>query len=128
MNEAFNHWVTTGLPWVTVKAAMTLDGKIATESGESKWITGEAARRKGIYLRKGSDAILVGVETVLADNPSLLARGKRGGVALRRVILDSQAENTLGCAGGFRWPRATHHGGGVAGSTSQASGGTKAAG
>ena len=77
MNEAFNHWVTTGLPWVTVKAAMTLDGKIATESGESKWITGEAARRKGIYLRKGSDAILVGVETVLADNPSLLARGKR---------------------------------------------------
>ena len=56
---------------------MTLDGKIATESGESKWITGEAARRKGIYLRKGSDAILVGVETVLADNPSSLARGKR---------------------------------------------------
>ena len=95
MNEAFNHWVTTGLPWVTVKAAMTLDGKIATESGESKWITGEAARRKGIYLRKGSDAILVGVETVLADNPSLLARGKRGGVALRRMILDSQARTPM---------------------------------
>jgi len=95
MNEAFNHWVTTGLPWVTVKAAMTLDGKIATESGESKWITGEAARRKGTILRKGSDAILVGVETVLADNPSLLARGKRGGVALRRVILDSQARTPM---------------------------------
>ena len=95
MNEAFNHWVTTGLPCVTVKAAMTLDGKIATESGESKWITGEAARGKGIYLRKGSDAILVGVETVLADNPGLLARGKRGGVVLRRLILDSQARTPL---------------------------------
>ena len=95
LNEAFNHWITTGLPWVTVKAAMTLDGKIATESGESKWITGEPARRKGIYLRRGSDAILVGVETVLADDPCLLARGKRGGVQLRRVILDSQARTPL---------------------------------
>lgn len=96
LNEAFNHWITTGLPWVTVKAAMTLDGKIATESGESKWITGESARRKGVYLRRGSDAILVGVETVLADDPSLLARGKRGGVQLRRVILDSRARTPLG--------------------------------
>lgn len=95
LNEAFNHWITTRLPWVTVKAAMTLDGKIATERGESKWITGDSARRKGIYLRRGSDAILVGMETVLADNPSLLARGKCGGVELRRVILDSQARTPL---------------------------------
>ena len=95
LNEAFNHWITTGLPWVTVKAAMTLDGKIATESGESKWITGESARRKGVYMRRGSDAILVGVETVRADDPSLLAHGKRGGVQLRRVVLDSQARTPL---------------------------------
>ena len=95
MNEGFSHWVTTGTPFVTVKAAMTLDGKIATENRESKWITGEAARRKGMHLRKGSDAILVGIETVLADNPSLLARGKRSGGLLRRIILDSQARIPL---------------------------------
>jgi diaminohydroxyphosphoribosylaminopyrimidine deaminase/5-amino-6-(5-phosphoribosylamino)uracil reductase len=64
LNVAFNHWITRGTPLVTVKAAMTLDGKIATESGESKWITGEAARREGLRLRKGTDAIVVGIETV----------------------------------------------------------------
>ena len=54
LNEAFNHWIVHRTPFVTVKAAMTLDGKIATASGESKWITGEKARAYGMKLRQGS--------------------------------------------------------------------------
>jgi diaminohydroxyphosphoribosylaminopyrimidine deaminase/5-amino-6-(5-phosphoribosylamino)uracil reductase len=95
LNVAFNHWITRGTPLVTVKAAMTLDGKIATESGESKWISGEAARREGLRLRKGADAILVGIETVRADDPRLTSRGKRGGTPLRRMVLDSNARTPL---------------------------------
>jgi diaminohydroxyphosphoribosylaminopyrimidine deaminase/5-amino-6-(5-phosphoribosylamino)uracil reductase len=74
LNEAFNHWIVHRTPFVTVKAAMTLDGKIATASGESKWITGEKARAHGMKLRRGSDAILAGINTILADDPSLTAR------------------------------------------------------
>jgi diaminohydroxyphosphoribosylaminopyrimidine deaminase/5-amino-6-(5-phosphoribosylamino)uracil reductase len=77
LNEAFNHWIGGRTPFVTVKAAMTLDGKIATASGESKWITGEVARAYGHWLRRGADAILVGINTVLADDPSLTVRGER---------------------------------------------------
>ena len=76
LNEAFNHWIVHRTPFVTVKAAMTLDGKIATASGESKWITGDKARAYGMQLRQGSDAILVGINTILADDPSLTARTK----------------------------------------------------
>ena len=99
LNEAFNHWIVNRTPFVTVKAAMTLDGKIATASGESKWITGEKSRAHGMKLRQGSDAILVGVNTILADNPSLTCRkrkaesGKR--VQLRRIVLDSMARTPL---------------------------------
>ena len=74
LNEAFNHWIVHHMPFVTVKAAMTLDGKIATPDGESKWITGEKARAAGMKIRQASDAILVGVNTILADNPSLTVR------------------------------------------------------
>ena len=97
LNESFHHWIVHRKPFVTVKAAMTLDGKIATESGESKWITGEKARDWGMKLRQGSDAILVGVRTVLADNPSLTFRPprsqnlKKATPRLRRIILDSAA-------------------------------------
>ena len=80
---------------------MTLDGKIATASGESKWITGEKARAYGMKLRQGSDAILVGINTILADNPSLTARSQKSEVGsrnqnrLRRIILDSMARTPL---------------------------------
>jgi diaminohydroxyphosphoribosylaminopyrimidine deaminase/5-amino-6-(5-phosphoribosylamino)uracil reductase len=108
LNEAFNHWIVRRTPFVTVKAAMTLDGKIATAGGESKWITGEKARACGMKLRRGSDAILVGINTILADNPSLTVRdeGKNKGniqpstpniqrPGLRRIVLDSRARTSL---------------------------------
>jgi diaminohydroxyphosphoribosylaminopyrimidine deaminase/5-amino-6-(5-phosphoribosylamino)uracil reductase len=97
LNEAFNHWIVHRTPFVTVKAAMTLDGKIATASGESKWITGEKARAHGMKLRQRSDAILVGINTILADNPSLTVRTKmedgrwKMGKSIRRIVLDSMA-------------------------------------
>ena len=97
LNEAFNHWVVQRTPFVTVKAAMTLDGKIATASGESKWITGEKARAHGMKLRLGNDAILVGINTILVDDPSLTRRtsGDIQRPMLRRVVLDSMARMPL---------------------------------
>jgi len=102
LNEAFNHWIVHRTPFVTVKAAMTLDGKIATAAGESKWITGEKARSVGMKLRQGADAILVGVNTILADDPSLTARTEmedgrwKMAKPLRRIVLDSRARTPLG--------------------------------
>jgi diaminohydroxyphosphoribosylaminopyrimidine deaminase/5-amino-6-(5-phosphoribosylamino)uracil reductase len=100
LNEAFNHWIVHRTPFVTVKAAMTLDGKIAMANGESKWITGEKARAIGMKLRQGSDAILVGVNTILADDPSLTFRAVKKAAAnqqkqLRRIVLDSMARTPL---------------------------------
>ncbi|HET7625188.1 MAG TPA: bifunctional diaminohydroxyphosphoribosylaminopyrimidine deaminase/5-amino-6-(5-phosphoribosylamino)uracil reductase RibD [Verrucomicrobiae bacterium] len=101
LNESFNHWIVHRTPFVMVKAAMTLDGKIATAAGESKWITGEKAREHAMTLRRGADAILVGVNTILADNPSLTLRTKwkRGkqetGKPVRRIVLDSLARTPL---------------------------------
>ena len=93
LNEVFNHWVVQRTPFVTVKAAMTLDGKIATASGESKWITGPPARAVGMQLRFAADAVLVGINTVLADNPALTVRGPAGRIrkAPRRIVLDALA-------------------------------------
>lgn len=99
LNESFNHWIVHHTPYVTVKAAMTLDGKIATEAGESKWITGEKARLHAMKLRRSNDAILVGINTVLADDPSLTVRGQKPGAKLqktvRRIVLDSMARTPL---------------------------------
>ena len=76
----------TGLPWVHLKAAVTLDGRIATRTGDSRWITGEPARRRAHRLRAESDAVLVGVGTVLADNPALDVRHVRGRDPVRFVL------------------------------------------
>jgi diaminohydroxyphosphoribosylaminopyrimidine deaminase/5-amino-6-(5-phosphoribosylamino)uracil reductase len=101
LNEAFNRWIVERTPFVTVKAAMTLDGKIATARGESKWITGEKARTYGMQLRRQHDAILVGVNTVLADDPSLTIRSIQRPTSnvqrsrLRRIILDSRARTPI---------------------------------
>ena len=101
LNEAFNHWLVHRIPWVTAKSAMTLDGKIATASGQSKWITGPKSRAHAQRLRLGVDAVLVGVETVLADDPSLTVRTQPGfrrpawhPVKLR-IILDTRARTPL---------------------------------
>ena len=74
LNQAFFKWISTGKPFVILKMAMTLDGKIATASGESKWITGPEARRRVQTLRRLSDAIMVGGETVRQDRPQLTVR------------------------------------------------------
>ncbi|HEV2209769.1 MAG TPA: bifunctional diaminohydroxyphosphoribosylaminopyrimidine deaminase/5-amino-6-(5-phosphoribosylamino)uracil reductase RibD [Verrucomicrobiae bacterium] len=102
LNEAFNHWIVHRTPLVTVKAAMTLDGKIATSRGESKWITGASARAVAMKLRQGADGILVGINTVIQDNPWLTVRAgspsarTKQNKPLRRFILDSQARTPLG--------------------------------
>ncbi len=100
LNESFNHWIVCRTPFVTVKAAMTLDGKIATANGESKWITGAESRAFAMQLRASMDAILVGVNTVLADDPALTVRpvagaSVAGAPSLRRIILDSRARTPL---------------------------------
>ena len=76
---------------VTLKAAATVDGKIATGSAHSKWITGGAARRKVHQLRHENDAILVGINTVLTDDPELTVRGIEEGRSPVRIVLDSKA-------------------------------------
>jgi diaminohydroxyphosphoribosylaminopyrimidine deaminase/5-amino-6-(5-phosphoribosylamino)uracil reductase len=84
----FTKHIRTGLPFVTLKAAVTLDGKIATRTGDSKWITGEEARTETHRMRDESDAILVGVGTVLADDPQLTVRHIEGRDPIR-VVLDA---------------------------------------
>ena len=96
LNRPFLKWVTQRTPWVTMKMAMTIDGKIATKSGKSQWITNEKSRQIVHELRDKSDAILVGIGTVLADNPSLTSRLPGGmGHNPLRVIVDSQARTPL---------------------------------
>jgi len=100
INEAYTKFITTGVPFVTAKFAISLDGKIATKSGDSKWISGSEARKYIHNLRYGADAIMAGVNTVLADDPQLTARccGGRGGTARKqplRVIVDSKGRTPL---------------------------------
>ncbi|MEI8206712.1 MAG: bifunctional diaminohydroxyphosphoribosylaminopyrimidine deaminase/5-amino-6-(5-phosphoribosylamino)uracil reductase RibD [Kiritimatiellales bacterium] len=78
--------ILTGMPYVTLKLAATLDGRIADASGKSKWITGPQARAKVQELRRSADAIMVGAGTVRADNPSLLPRPAKGRAPLRVVV------------------------------------------
>lgn len=98
MNEAFNHWIVHRTPLVIVKTAMTLDGKLATATGQSKWITGEKARACAMHLRLGADAIVVGINTILADDPMLTVRLRKAtaaGKVFRRIVLDSYARTPL---------------------------------
>lgn len=93
LNEAYIKYITTGLPFITAKFAMSLDGKIATASGESKWISNEFSRRVAHQLRRQADGIIVGVNTIIADDPSLTARDGKGRPFSRqplRIVLDSQ--------------------------------------
>ncbi len=90
--EAFAKHIATGCPFVSVKFAMSLDGKIAAHSGDSKWVTGPEARSLVHQMRRESDAIMVGINTVLADDPLLTARDQHDVPRARqplRVVLDS---------------------------------------
>ncbi|AGB40858.1 2,5-diamino-6-hydroxy-4-(5-phosphoribosylamino)pyrimidine 1'-reductase [Halobacteroides halobius DSM 5150] len=90
LNEIFIKYITTKRPFVILKNAVTLDGKIATKTGDSKWITGTKSREFVHKLRDQVDAILVGIGTVLSDNPRLTTRLSQGGQDPIRIILDSK--------------------------------------
>lgn len=97
LNRPYFKRITTGFPWVTVKYAMTLDGKIASKTGESAWISSEASRHRVHELRDTHDAILVGTKTLLHDNPRLNCRLEDGRDPLR-VVLDTRLEAPLDSA------------------------------
>src|SRR5439155_24450270 len=90
LNEPFLASVRRGRPFVHLKWAATLDGKIATRTGASKWITGEAAREEAMRLREECDAVLVGAGTILADDPALTRRLglNRSILPHRRIVLE----------------------------------------
>jgi len=94
INESYVKFITSGVPFVLAKFAMSLDGKIATKTGDSRWISGEESRRYVHGLRHQVDAIMVGVNTIIADDPQLTARaGREGGKAEKqplRIIVDSR--------------------------------------
>lgn len=90
LNRPFFKAMRSGLPWVTLKVAVSLDGKLATASGDSRWVSGEAARAEVHRLRNEVDAVLVGAGTVRADDPALTTRlPEGGGRDALRVVLDS---------------------------------------
>jgi len=99
VNETYLKFITTGMPFVTAKFAISLDGKIATKSGDSRWISGDEARNYIHCLRYTVDAIMAGVNTILADDPRLTCRcGGKGGTVREqplRVIVDGRGRTPL---------------------------------
>ncbi|MDQ6828939.1 MAG: bifunctional diaminohydroxyphosphoribosylaminopyrimidine deaminase/5-amino-6-(5-phosphoribosylamino)uracil reductase RibD, partial [Gemmatimonadota bacterium] len=97
LNAAFFHALSSPRPFVTLKLALSLDSALADASGRSRWITGDASRKEVHRLRANSDAIAVGIGTVLADDPSLTVReGFTARVAPRRIVFDREARLPLG--------------------------------
>jgi len=98
LNAAFSKHITTGLPLVTLKAAMTLDGRIATHSGDSQWITSALSRQLVHRMRAEVDAVMVGIGTVAADNPRLNVRlGRSSSRNPLRIVVDSRLRIDPGC-------------------------------
>ncbi|AIQ13559.1 bifunctional diaminohydroxyphosphoribosylaminopyrimidine deaminase/5-amino-6-(5-phosphoribosylamino)uracil reductase RibD [Paenibacillus durus] len=95
LNEKFIKYILTKQPFVTLKSASTLDGKIATRTGDSKWISNEAARGIVHTIRHRHQGIMVGVGTVIADNPSLTTRTEVPGINPVRIIIDSNLRTPL---------------------------------
>jgi diaminohydroxyphosphoribosylaminopyrimidine deaminase / 5-amino-6-(5-phosphoribosylamino)uracil reductase len=95
LNQPFRKHARTGRPWVLFKSAMTLDGKVATRSGDSKWISGEASRERAHRWRATTDAVAVGIGTALADDPQLTARVEGVDRQPRRVVFDSMGRLPL---------------------------------
>jgi diaminohydroxyphosphoribosylaminopyrimidine deaminase / 5-amino-6-(5-phosphoribosylamino)uracil reductase len=95
LNQPFRKHARTGRPWVLFKSAMSLDGKVATRGGDSKWISSEASRYRAHHWRAECDAVAVGIGTALADDPQLTARVKGAERQPRRVVFDSLARLPL---------------------------------
>ena len=97
LNEVFTKYISTKRPFVIAKCGMSLDGKIATRTGDSRWVTGEAARRRVHELRDEVDAIMVGSRTVMLDDPSLTTRLEQGGTRDPvRVVVDADGSMSNG--------------------------------
>src|SRR3954449_12002917 len=94
-NQAFRKHARTGRPWVLFKSAMTLDGKVATQSGDSQWISGESSRARAHRWRATVDGVVVGIGTALADDPQLTARVEGVSPQPARVVFDSEARLPL---------------------------------
>src|SRR4051795_10529370 len=98
LNQPFRKHARTGFPWVLFKSAMTLDGKVATRTGDSKWISSEDSRRLAHHWRAECDAVACGIGTALADDPQLTARLEHVHRQPRRIVFDSEARLPLDSA------------------------------
>ena len=98
LNQPFRKHARTGIPWVLFKSAMTLDGKVATRTGDSKWISGDDSRRLAHRWRAECDAVACGIGTALADDPQLTARIEGVHRQPRRIVFDSEARLPLDSA------------------------------